>query len=124
MRFRFNRRLCCLSTKITSTLSHFIEGFGLRAFVASCRTFWGFFLLWEIPSSIVVVVMQRKHFFKTVARRVNTVALEQMPLDNLNGRVPKAIYIPSWAAYSADCFSCCLSSPRKRQEETDFDTCY
>ena len=98
--------------------------FGLRAFVASCRTFRGFFLLWEISSSVVVVVMQRKHFFKTVARRVNTVALEQMPLDGLNGRVPKAIYIPSWAAYSADRFSCCLSSLRERQEESDSETCY
>ena len=126
MRLRSNRRLCCRSTNITSTLSRFIESmdFGLRAFVASCRTFRGFFLLGEIPSSVVVVVMQRKHFFKTVARRVNTVALEQMPLDGLNRRVPTAIYIPSRAAYSADRFSCCLDSPRERQKEPDFDTCY
>ena len=68
--------------------------------------------------------MQRKHFFKAVARRVNTMALEQMPLDSLNGRVPTAIYVPSWAAYSADRFSCCLDSPRERQEESDFDTRY
>jgi hypothetical protein len=68
--------------------------------------------------------MQRKHFFKTVARRVNTMALEQMPLDSLNRRVPTAIYIPSRAAYSADRFSCCLDSPRERQKESDFDTRY
>ena len=68
--------------------------------------------------------MQRKHFFKAVARRVNTMALEQMPLDSLNGRVPTAIYIPSWAAYSAVRFSSCIASLRERQEESDFDSRY
>ena len=99
-------------------------GFESRALVASCRTFLGFFLCGEIPSSVVVVVMQRKHFFKTVACRVNTVALEQMPLDGLNRRVPTAIYIPSWATYSAYRFGCCLDSPPERQKESEFDTCY
>jgi hypothetical protein len=68
--------------------------------------------------------MQRKHFFKAVARWVNTMTLEQMPLDDLNRGVPTAIYIPSRAAYSADRFSCCLDSPRERQEESNFDTRY
>ena len=92
--------------------------------VTSCRTLRFFLLLGDMPSSVVVVVMQRKHFVKTIATRINAVAVEQMPLYDLNSRVPMAVYIPSRAGCSADRFSCCLGSPGERQKESDFDTCY